>query len=191
MQNFKTMLLGGKPGLAHVLTGINGVGKTTFMLNLREELRYSNFKISLCTQKPLSTLSHWRVVDLLDFMRTQEKHAINTEVLDQNNFLQEMNLQKIEKTPVMKLSGGENQALKLYLTLIVKADFYFLDEPTTFLDKKKKEYLLSVLKAYKQNQKTLFMIEHHHAFIDQIADHIWQMLENKNMVQAKRGENYV
>lgn len=185
------MLLEAKPGLAHVLTGINGAGKTTFMLNLREELRNSNHKISLCTQKPLTTLSHWRVADLLEFMRTQEKHAIDTSLLDQLDFLNQMNLSKLETTPVMKLSGGENQALKLYLTLIVKADFYFLDEPTTFLDKKKKEYLLRVLKAYKQKQKTLFMIEHHHTFIDQIADHVWQMLENKDLVQAKMGESYV
>ena len=64
MQNLVQALLDSqnKTGIggAHFLTGINGVGKTTFMLNLKKDFDQKKIKVSLSSQKPMMTLKHWK-----------------------------------------------------------------------------------------------------------------------------------
>jgi ATP-binding cassette subfamily E protein 1 len=174
-------------GKAHFLTGINGAGKTTFMVNLKKEFDQKKIKVSLSSQKPLVTLKHWRVQDLLQFVHETLVFQIDKKYLE--NFSQEMGLENFYATPVMKLSGGENQVLKLYLCLIMKADFYFLDEPTTYLDSSKRHILIQLIKTLKNNGRKFLIIEHDLDFLNQLSNKKWIMIKDGEMVPEAEIEN--
>ncbi|MFZ4714061.1 MAG: ABC transporter ATP-binding protein [Bacteriovoracaceae bacterium] len=187
MQNFIQSLRQSNQGQAHGLTGINGIGKTTYMMALRDNFVQERLKVSICTQKPLITLNHWRVQDIIRCLENDWESSLDLTLLQ--TYKKEMGLEKNVNTPVMKLSGGENQILKIYLCLAMRADFYFLDEPTTYLDLGKKEFLLELLKSMKLKGRKIFFIEHDEDFSHKLADEIWVMKASGHIV--KTGEELI
>jgi ABC-type multidrug transport system ATPase subunit len=70
------------------------------------------------------------------------------------------NLDQKEQRLVSQLSGGESQALKLCLALCKNCPFYFLDEPSQFLDLQRKKILANFLIRLKNRGKTVIVVEH-------------------------------
>jgi energy-coupling factor transporter ATP-binding protein EcfA2 len=184
MQNLVQALLDAQNhtgiGGAHFLTGINGVGKTTFLLNLKKDFDQKKIKVSLSSQKPLTTLKHWRVQDLLNYAHSTLEYQIDKKFLEA--YSADMGLEKFSSTPVMKLSGGENQVLKIYLCLLMKAHYYFLDEPTTYLDSEKRNKLIQLIQSLKSHGRKFLIIEHDLDFLEKVADHKWMMNQNGDIV---------
>jgi energy-coupling factor transporter ATP-binding protein EcfA2 len=184
MQNLVQALLDAQNhtgiGGAHFLTGINGVGKTTFLLNLKKDFDQKKIKVSLSSQKPLTTLKHWRVQDLLNYAHSTLEYQIDKKSLEA--YSADMGLGKFSSTPVMKLSGGENQVLKIYLCLLMKAHYYFLDEPTTYLDSEKRNKLIQLIQSLKSHGRKFLIIEHDLDFLEKVADHRWMMNQNGEIV---------
>ena len=187
MQNLVQALLDSQNqkgvGGAHFLTGINGVGKTTFMLNLKKDFDQKKIKVSMSSQKPLITLKHWRVQDLLAYAHETLEFHIDKKLLE--TYASDMGLEKFYSTPVMKLSGGENQVLKIYLCLLLKANYYFLDEPTTYLDSDKRNKLIKLIQTLKSHGRNFLIIEHDLDFLNQVADQKWMMAPNGDILLEK------
>ena len=72
---------------------------------------------------------------------------------------------------IRTLSGGELQSLALIAALSKAADFYFLDEPSNYLDIYQRLNVARVIKELAQ-QKTVMVVEHDLAILDYIADYI-------------------
>ncbi|MBN1390576.1 MAG: ribosome biogenesis/translation initiation ATPase RLI [Candidatus Thermoplasmatota archaeon] len=70
-----------------------------------------------------------------------------------------------------KLSGGELQRVAIGATLLRDADFYFLDEPSSYLDIKQR---LKISQRIKElgDTKQVIVVEHDLAILDFLADNI-------------------
>ena len=75
--------------------------------------------------------------------------------------LREVELEKLPDDRCATLSGGEKQRLCLARVLLMDAETYLLDEPSSALDKKTEEFILEVLiKFVRERGKELIMVTH-------------------------------
>lgn len=88
---------------------------------------------------------------------------------EQNKFIQIFELSDILATKYENLSGGERQYLRLALALFNDSDLIILDEPLSFFDAAKANWLTSFIK---DSSKTFIVISHQTNFIAKFANKI-------------------
>jgi ATP-binding cassette subfamily F protein 3 len=74
------------------------------------------------------------------------------------------------------LSGGEKARVALAKVIAAKGNFLMLDEPTNHLDMQSVEMLIEALQKY---QGTLIFVSHDRYFIQETANKIWYIEDNK------------
>lgn len=151
------------------LYGANGIGKTTLLKKLRNE---SPNEIAILMQSPLKTLPHLTPRLILNTLRENFSLKIEEKLLNDFKFFEQFKMSKYLDTPVGQLSGGENQALKIYTTLMIKADQYFLDEPTSFLDVEKKQILAQLIGFLQKQGKAFLIVEHDLNYLQQLTSEL-------------------
>lgn len=105
-----------------------------------------------------------------------------------NSTLEVLGLTGLRKHNPSRLSGGQKQLVVLGGVLTMEPDIMVLDETLSQLDAAAQESVKRVFEAFKQQGKTIIMIEHDRSHLN-IADEIWY-LENGKMSQfpAQKGE---
>jgi ABC-type multidrug transport system ATPase subunit len=135
-----------------VLYGENGSGKTTFLNHLKINKDYyfkKNFNVIFLDQKPINPFGDYRAYDLINNLNALYKG--NTKCFSLNkNALEFLGMEKALKTPIRMLSGGENQKLKVLISLSMNATFFIFDEPTNNMDDKSKKYFWKYINELKQ-----------------------------------------
>ena len=102
-----------------------------------------------------------------------------------DEILQKLDIYKYRMCDVNKLSGGIKQKLILAGMLVMNAECFVLDEPTSMLDSESCQNIMrDLIKLNKEENKTLILITHH---LDEakLADRIFllesgKICENKN-----------
>ncbi len=95
--------------------------------------------------------------------------------VDQKGILDEL-AEKLEITNCLgrklsEISGGELQRVAIAATIMKEADYYFFDEPSSYLDVKQRINVAKVLRELAQD-KTVFVVEHDLAILDYLSDYI-------------------
>lgn len=141
------------------IMGESGIGKTTLIKYLKDELLTKGNKISITFQE--SRLIPWKNVYknlelvIKDKYSKDERRKIIKEIL--NN----MNLKGIESLFPHELSGGMKQRVSIARAILSDGDIFIMDEPFKGLDKDNKEKIIKFLKEYfKEKQKTVIIISH-------------------------------
>jgi ATP-binding cassette subfamily F protein uup len=159
------------------LIGDNGVGKTTLVRVLLEQIKPDAGTVHVGTKLEVAYFDQLRskldeersvmenVVEGSDFIEIngQRKHALA--------YLQDFLFSpQRARTPVKALSGGERNRLLLAKLFTRPANLLVMDEPTNDLDVETLELLEELLVNY---QGTLMIISHDRAFLNNVVTGTW------------------
>lgn len=101
---------------------------------------------------------------------TAEKMTARIEELIYMFHLEEL----AERNPY-QLSGGQKQRVALVSVLAPDPEIVIMDEPTSQLDPKSTEEIFEIIRAIKQQGKTIILVEHKIDLIAEYCDHIFLM----------------
>lgn len=163
-----------------LLRGVNGVGKTTFFRHLKTHAIVEEIPCAFLDQLPLVPLALMTVADVFECLAKELPSQVQGP-WEQFDLLKEVNIANLLHRPVTKLSGGENQLVKILLCLYQKADMYLMDEPFHFLDMKNYQKILDIIQTLAK-QKRFLIIEHRNIEIEKIASHIYQFFDGDDIV---------
>ncbi len=165
------------------IAGANGVGKSTLIQLLTQEIKPDTGRVVLgetvvfghYTQSNLDIRGDKRVIDVIrdiaDYIPLKKGMKLSAEALLER-FLFPREQQQVH---VSKLSGGEKRRLHLITVLIKNPNFLILDEPTNDLD----ILTLNVMEDYLMTfPGCLLIVSHDRYFMDKLVDHIFVMKGN-------------
>ncbi len=177
------------------LLGKNGVGKTTLLKLIRNELlpnsgimkTAENLQIQYFSQKrdelEIDQSPYELLGDGSDFVTLPDgskRHVISYF----ENFL--FHRDDIHR-PLKTFSGGEKSRLQLALNLTKTGDILIFDEPTNDLDLETINILEEKLAEF---QGAVILISHDRAFLSTVTNKVW-LLENKNLQNFEGGYDQV
>ncbi|MBD7913717.1 ABC transporter ATP-binding protein [Clostridium sp. Sa3CUN1] len=151
------------------IMGESGVGKTTLIKYIKDQLLLKGEKVSVVYQE--SRLIPWK--NVYRNLELVIKNKYKKE--DRNKYIEEvlrnMNLNGIESLFPHELSGGMKQRINIARAILFDGDIFIMDEPFKGLDKYNKEKIIYFLKDYfKKKQKTVIIISHDINEVREFAD---------------------
>lgn len=167
-----------------LLTGPNGVGKTslfkalTQMIPYNGSLTYLDREVkSIKTRKYLSQVAQIFQTATDQFLTVTVKDELELSKKDRNSFftdqkidewLERLDLKDHLDQVVYSLSGGQQKKLQILLMLMTKHDVLLIDEPLSGLDQESIQLVLSLMReSHERLHQTLLIISHQ---IDELAD---------------------
>lgn len=173
------------------LIGPNGIGKTTLLKILLEQLFPSDGKFTLGSKVMMgyydqehTSLSYTKTV----FQEISDAYPkmTNTEIRNiAATFL--FKGEDVFKTMDM-LSGGEKGRVVLMKLLLSKSNFLILDEPTNHLDIESKEILEDALSSF---EGTILFISHDRYFINKLATKVVEMKSDSSETFMGNYDDYL
>jgi ATP-binding cassette subfamily E protein 1 len=186
-----------KEGSVVGILGPNGIGKSTIIKILSGELKpnlgnydeevewetiINHFKGSQLqsyfkklSEGNLKTSHKPQMVDMLSKVAKGEVGSLLNGV-DERGKLKEvaevLEIDSILDRDITKLSGGELQRVAIAAAALKDADFYYFDEPTSWLDVKQRLNAVKVIRSLADEGKSVMVIEHDLAALDAISDYV-------------------
>ncbi|HDM60201.1 MAG TPA: ribosome biogenesis/translation initiation ATPase RLI, partial [Archaeoglobus veneficus] len=183
-----------KKGYVVGLLGANGTGKSTAVRILSGQLK-PNLGKGEATWDEI--FERFAGTELLDYLKALADGRIRTAVKPQyieaipkvykgkaiellkkadelgiaDELIAKLNLENSINRDVSELSGGELQRLAIAACLARDADFYFLDEITSYLDVYQRTTAAKVVRE-KAEKKPVLIVEHDIAILDMLADFV-------------------
>jgi len=179
------------------ILGPNGIGKSTIIRMLSGELKpnlgkydeevsweeivsyFKGSQLQLYFKKlsegELKVVHKPQMVDLLPkfvkgnvqkLMESIDERGVMEDVMDY------LELRSILGRDVSKLSGGELQRVAIAAAALREADFYYFDEPTSWLDVRQRLNAVKVIRNLAEAGKSVMVIEHDLAALDAISDYV-------------------
>ncbi len=185
-----------------LLIGNNGVGKTTLIKSILNQISTLNGEI-LIHQKNIKKLSDKEIAEQIAvvFSKAQIPANYTTEDLislgkfihlpyyyklekedleDVNNIISQLKLDEYRNIPLQKLSDGNLQKAFIGRALAQNSPMIILDEPTTHLDEENKINILKLLRDLaKTHNKIILFSSHDWRLAKEFADKIWFINEEK------------
>ncbi|MBU0665863.1 MAG: ribosome biogenesis/translation initiation ATPase RLI [Nanoarchaeota archaeon] len=106
------------------------------------------------------------VRDLLS--KTDEKNRIL-------EITKELEIEKILDHDIKKISGGELQRVAIAATVLKKANIYFFDEPSSYLDMKQRLKVSKFIRGLADEETAVMVIEHDLIILDYMTDFVHLM----------------
>lgn len=160
------------------IIGKNGVGKSTFLNIITQNLRPDSGKVTTgetivygyYEQGDLEYKPGQRVIDIVTEIAEYVTLG-NGQTITASQFLTHFKFEtKVQYTMVEKLSGGEKRRLALMRVLIKNPNFLILDEPTNDLDIQ----TLNVLEDFLMDfGGCLVLVSHDRYFMDKLVEHLF------------------
>jgi len=152
------------------ILGRNGIGKTTFVKMLANELKPDNCKLEWklkIAYKPQYIKAEDKIVRELF-----EEKDVDYEFYE-SEFRKKLDIFNLEESNLKQLSGGELQKVIVAHCLCKEADFYLLDEPSAYLDIEQRLQIAHAIKILaEKKEKCCLVVDHDILFIDFVADRL-------------------
>ncbi len=174
-EGFELVAQGGeiRKGEVTGIVGPNGIGKSTFVKILADEIQPTegsiemNIKVSYKPQY-IKADESILVSELLRSLTTQVDSSYY-----QTEILRPLQLERLLDQKVNDLSGGELQRVAIAACLSRTADLYLLDEPSAHLDVEQRVMATKVIRRFAENNKvTAMVVDHDIYMIDMLSDRL-------------------
>ncbi len=175
------------------IVGPNGIGKSTFLNMITEQLRPDSGRIivgqtirfGFYTQAGMTAPQDRRVIEIVKDVAEQIE-LDNGKEMSAHQFLSYFGFDDMTQYNYFgNLSGGERRRLYLLKVLMANPNFLILDEPTNDLD----IYTLEILEQFLRDYKgCLIIVSHDRSFMDNIVDHL-MVFEGEGRIRDYAG-NY-
>lgn len=186
-----------KEGSVVGILGPNGIGKSTIIKILSGELKpnLGNYEVEVeweeiinyfkgsqlqsyfkkLSEEDLKVSHKPQMVDMLSKV-VKGKVGSLLESIDGRSKLDEISkaleIDQILDRDISKLSGGELQRIAIAAATLKDADFYYFDEPTSWLDVKQRLNAVKVIRQLAEEGKSVMVIEHDLAALDAMSDYV-------------------
>lgn len=168
-------------GVAVLLFGENGVGKSSLLqlLKLRQKELFPNKTCRFVDQPKLMPLNE------IDFSQMREQ--LKGYRAEDSSLFEEFYtyVESYDKTPLKKLSGGQNQMVKILLSLYLGGDIFFFDEPVQNLDDQNTKNFACVLEGLKLRGKSCLVIEHQSEIVRKLCQKTYQLVKEDNTIKSR------
>lgn len=187
-----------------VLSGVNGIGKSTLLKTIcgiipaiSGEIKIFGKLISSFNRKDLSTKIAFAGTERIreDYISVEEMVRFGRYPYDMDrqsdesklkvqNLLSELGIAHLSTKALDKISDGEWQKANIARVLTQDTPIIILDEPSAFLDYPSRKRLFNDLKKICQNtNKTIILSTHDIEIANQFADIFWH-IENGNFSES-------
>ncbi|TGY44434.1 ABC transporter ATP-binding protein [Clostridium sartagoforme] len=141
------------------IMGESGVGKTTLIKYIMDNLLMKDEDISVVFQEP--RLLPWKnVYENLELV-LNKKCTNKEKEIKIRYILKELNLNNCENLYPHELSGGMRQRVSIARALLYDGNIFIMDEPFKGLDKENKNKIIDFIYSYlKEKEKTTIIISH-------------------------------
>jgi len=160
------------------IVGPNGIGKSTFLSIITEQMRPDSghiivgqtIRFGFYTQNGMRAKDDMRVIDIIrevaDVIELE-----NGKEMSAHQFLSYFGFDDTTQYNYFgNLSGGERRRLYLLTVLMANPNFLILDEPTNDLD----VYTIAILERFLKSYKgCVVIVSHDRSFMDNLVDHIF------------------
>lgn len=150
------------------ILGENGIGKTSFIKILAEEIKpdkgeiENKVKVSYKPQYLKSDSEDIVMVLLMDVIKKYTKQIIDP-----------LNIKPLYEKKLNELSGGELQRVSIAYCLGQEADLFLLDEPSAYLDVEQRLIVSKIINDIMlKSAKTAMVVDHDILFIDYMSDRL-------------------
>jgi|Deesub1362B_J571_1020462.scaffolds.fasta_scaffold00067_58 ATP-binding cassette subfamily E protein 1 len=183
-----------KKGSVVGLLGANGTGKSTAVRILSGQLKPNLGKGEASWEE---VFERFAGTELLDYLKQLSEGNVRVSVKPQyieaipkvysgkardllakvdelgimDEIVEKLGLRNSINREINELSGGELQRLAIAACLLKDADFYFLDEVTSYLDIYQRTEVAKVIRE-KAEKKPVLIVEHDIAILDMLADYV-------------------
>ena len=180
------------------ILGPNGIGKSTIMRILSGEMipNLGNWETSADNwdeiidyykgsqlQSYFKNLSEGKIkvihkpqmVDQLPKFVKGNVSELLSNADERNKFeevIETLDLKNVLNREISNLSGGELQRVAIAASYVREGDFYYFDEPTSWLDVRQRLNAVKVIRSLAEDGKSVMVIEHDLATLDAISDYI-------------------
>lgn len=151
------------------IMGESGVGKTTLLNKIKEELLNKGKNVSFVFQE--SRLIPWKNIykNLEIIIMNEKSKDKRKEIIE--DILKKVGLEDYKNYYPYQLSGGMKQRVNIARAILYDADIVLMDEPFKALDKKCKEEIMNFIKTYiKSRNKTAIIITHDYKEVEKIGE---------------------
>ncbi|MDR2829568.1 MAG: ribosome biogenesis/translation initiation ATPase RLI [Methanobrevibacter sp.] len=89
-----------------------------------------------------------------------------------DDVVEDLQLENVLNRDIGNLSGGELQRVAIGASVLRDGDFYYFDEPSSWLDVSQRLNIVKVIRSLAEEGKSVMVIEHDLATLDAISDHV-------------------
>ncbi|MBR9692015.1 ribosome biogenesis/translation initiation ATPase RLI [Candidatus Woesearchaeota archaeon] len=154
-----------------IVTGIlgeNGIGKTSFVKILAEEIKPD--KGQILEKVKVSYKPQYLKADSDEVVMNILKEAIKKHTKD---IINPLNIKPLYNKKLNELSGGELQRVSIALCLSKEANLYLLDEPSAYLDVEQRLIVSKIIRDMMEHKGTsALIVDHDLLFLDYISQRL-------------------
>jgi len=187
-----------KKGKVLGLIGQNGIGKSTMLKVLSNELKLNLGKFGDNTPDWRQIIDHFKGSELHQYFVDLQENKLNIVYKPQNitiipkyvngrvidllskndksskldHITDNLNLTKILDRDISVLSGGELQRVAIAAAYLKDGDVYLFDEPSSYLDVSERINMAKLIRNLSTENKTIIVVEHDLAMLDCLSDYV-------------------
>jgi ATP-binding cassette subfamily E protein 1 len=187
-----------KKGKVLGLIGQNGIGKSTMLKILSNELKLNLGKFGDNSPDWGQIINHFKGSELHQYFIDLKENKLNIVYKPQNitvipkyvtgrvidllnksdesnkldHIIETLNLTKILERDISVLSGGELQRVAIAAAYLKDGDVYLFDEPSSYLDVSERINMAKLIRNLSTENKTIIVVEHDLAILDYLSDYV-------------------